>query len=75
LGSSRPAKSYAEIAKREGVTRRYVGHTIPLAFIAPEIVAAILAGDQPIELTAETVTKRIDFALGWPEQRAQLGFD
>jgi hypothetical protein len=31
--------------------------------------------DQPIELTAETVAKRVDFALGWPEQRAQLGFD
>ena len=68
-------RSYSEIAKREGVTNRYVGHLIPLAFLAPEIVAAIWAGHQPIELTAERLTKRTRVPLGWAEQRAVFRID
>src|SRR5262249_39834202 len=34
------ARTYQEIAEREGVTQRYVGHMLPLAFLSPEIVAA-----------------------------------
>jgi site-specific DNA recombinase len=64
------AQSHDEIAKREGVTRRYVGHLLPLAFLAPDIVAAIVGGAQPIGFTAETLTKRTDLPLGWAEQRS-----
>jgi site-specific DNA recombinase len=66
------ARSYDEIANREGVTKRYIGHLLPLAFLAPDIVAAILTGDQPIDLTAETLTKRTDLLLSWPAQKAAL---
>jgi hypothetical protein len=48
---------------------------MPLAFLAPDIVAAILAGTQPVDLTTEALTKRIDLPVGWAEQRALLGFD
>jgi hypothetical protein len=69
------ARSYGEIAKREGVTPRYVGHLIPLAFLAPDLVAAIVAGRAPIDLTAQTITKRTALPWAWAEQRIFLGFD
>jgi len=59
----------------EGVTHRHVGHLMPLAFLAPDIFAAIFAGTQPVDLTAQALTKRIDLPLGWVEQRILLGFD
>ncbi len=67
--------SLVEIAKSERVSNRYVGHLIPLAFLAPDIVARILSGAQPVDLTTEVLTKRIDLPVGWAEQRVMLGFD
>ncbi len=69
------ARSFGDIAKAEGLTRRYVRSLIALAFLAPDVVAAILAGTQPAELTAETLTKRTDLPIGWSEQKTLLGFD
>ena len=48
---------------------------MPLAFLAPDIVAAILSGTQPVDLTAERLTKRVDLPLGWAAQEARWGFD
>lgn len=69
------AASLGAIARAEGCSDRYIGHLMPLAFLAPEIVEAILAGTQPVELTAETLTKRTDLPLDWAEQKALLGFN
>lgn len=66
--------SLAAIARREGVTDRYIGQLLPLAFLAPEIIAAIIAGAQPVELTADTLIKRIELPADWSEQRHLLGF-
>ncbi len=74
LASGR-AGSLVEIAKAEGVNVRYVGRLIPLAFLAPDIVARILSGTQPVDLTTENLTKRIDLPLAWTQQRTLLGFD
>jgi len=73
--ASGQAESSAEIARAEGIGRRYVANLIPLAFLAPDIVASILSGTQPVELTTEVLTKRVDLPLDWADQRAQLGFD
>ena len=73
--ASGQSRSFAEIASAEGVTRRYVARLIPLAFLAPDIVERILSGSQPVDLTAEELTKRIDLPLDWAEQRGALGFD
>lgn len=54
---------------------RYVTKLLPPACLAPEIVASILQGTQPVDLTAETLAKRVDLPLGWSEQKALLGFD
>ncbi len=69
------ARSLVEIAKRESVTRRYVGRLLPLAFLAPDIIASVLAGTQPVHVTTETLTKRADLPLDWEEQRSLLGFN
>ncbi|HIF95015.1 MAG: hypothetical protein ABGX04_05890 [Myxococcales bacterium] len=74
LASGR-ARSFAEIARTEGVTRRYVARLIPLAFLAPDIVEKILSGAQPVDLTTDELTKRIDLPQDWAEQRGALGFD
>jgi len=41
-----------------------------LAFLAPDIVEAILTGTQPVDLTAESLIKNTDLPLDWREQRA-----
>jgi hypothetical protein len=51
LASGR-VRSRAQIARREGVTRRYVERLARLAFVAPAIVEAICRGQQPAELSA-----------------------
>jgi hypothetical protein len=68
------ASSFAAIAQAEGMSDRYVGRLLPLAFLAPDIVEAILAGNQPVDLTAETLLRRTDLPLAWADQRALLGF-
>jgi site-specific DNA recombinase len=56
--------SMAEIGKREGLPKNYVSWLIRLAFLAPEIVEAIVQGNHPPELTAQAlITRRIDLPL------------
>lgn len=64
----------AAIADMEGVSTRYVGQLLPLAFLAPDIVESILAGRQPVDLTAEKLIKQVELPLEWAEQRRVLGF-
>jgi hypothetical protein len=66
--------SIAELAKREGVDDRYVSTVLPLAFLSPDIVEAIVAGTQPHDLTATKLVRGIDLALAWADQKRQLGF-
>ena len=67
------AQSVAEIAERERVGSRYVRRLLRLAFLAPDIVEAIAAGDQPPELTAEALAERIDLPLLWTAQAKAVG--
>jgi len=63
-----------DIAIREKVSDSYIKKVMPLAFLAPDIVAAILAGRQPAHLTNEKLIRRMDILLDWQEQRRVLGF-
>ena len=48
---------------------------IRLAFLAPEIVEAIVQGNHPRGLTAQAlITRRIDLPLCWQAQKAALQF-
>ena len=60
------------IAKRTSLDERYVGQVLECAFLAPDIVQAILDGRQPTELTFAKLTRSLP--LNWSEQRTQLGF-
>jgi hypothetical protein len=53
-------RSLAEVARNEGIAKRYVERLSRLAFVAPAIVEAICLGQQPAELSAETLLNRID---------------
>ncbi len=69
------AGSLVEIAKAEGVTESYVGRLVPLGFLAPDIVESVLAGTQPVHVTTEMLTKRVDLPINWKEQESLLGFE
>ena len=56
------------MAKRDGITRRYIRRLVGLVFLSPELVDAILQGRQPIALTATRMTE-LDLPLDWTEQR------
>ena len=67
-------KNMAEIVSREGVDKSYVSRVINLAFLAPDITESIIAGQQPADLSAEKLIRRIDLPLDWAKQRQLLGF-
>jgi site-specific DNA recombinase len=64
-------RSLQELAKRDGITRRYIRRLVGLAFLSPQLVEAIQQGRQPVELTATRLTE-IDLPLDWTEQRRLL---
>jgi site-specific DNA recombinase len=55
------------LAKRDGVTGRYVRRLVGLAFLSPRLVEEILQGRQPVELTTTRLTG-LDLPLDWSEQ-------
>jgi site-specific DNA recombinase len=61
--------SASELAVREGVTRSYVTRVTRLAFLAPAVTEAILAGHQRACVTAASLTAEGAIA---PEWRAQI---
>jgi site-specific DNA recombinase len=65
------ARSLQELARRDGITRRYIRRLVDLAFLSPELVEAILRGRQPVELTATRLTE-LDLPLDWTEQHRLL---
>ena len=67
-------QSVSEIAARERVPRTYVSSLLRLAFLAPDIVEAVLEGHQPIELSLGRLLKQTRPPLEWAAQRAVLGF-
>ena len=68
------ASSVGDLVTRHRVDQGDVSRCLPLAFLAPDIVEAILQGRQPVELTALRL-KRIRLPLSWAEQRRLLGFE
>jgi hypothetical protein len=74
--STGKARSLAAIAAREGLSVRYVGRLIRLAFLAPDIIEQIVKGCQPPELTAESLLRdRTQLPLEWSAQLNALGID
>jgi site-specific DNA recombinase len=63
------------LAKEVGVRRDYLTVLVRLSYLAPEIVGAILAGQQPVDLMPTRLIARCkDLPQDWRAQRSYLGF-
>jgi hypothetical protein len=62
--------SFAEIAKKEGKVERHIRLLCPLAFVSPRIIAAIMDGSAPADLTVTRLAQRL--AYSWEEQEPRI---
>ena len=67
-----PSLTLREIAAEEGVVSSYVSRLVRLAFLAPDIVTAILHGTHPPQLTANRLMDDTRLPLDWRAQRELL---
>ena len=65
--------SLRDIARRYHRDVGEVSRTLPLAFLAPDIIEAILGGRQPIELTSRQLLRIRNLPSSWEDQRRRLG--
>jgi site-specific DNA recombinase len=63
-----------DIAREDKMNPSYASRLLRLTFLAPDITAAILAGQQPAELSATKLMTDTRLPLDWREQRTVLGF-
>lgn len=66
--------SILQAATELGLTPRYFAVLLRLAFLAPDIIAAILDGKQPVALTRQRLARIGNLPIDWAAQRAILGF-
>jgi hypothetical protein len=66
-----PDTSLADLAKQQGKCRKHLAKLIELSCLAPDIVTAILAGKQPLSLTASKL-RSVELPMAWDQQRALL---
>jgi DNA invertase Pin-like site-specific DNA recombinase len=64
----RAGQTYAEIAKKEGVSRDRVQKLIELAFLAPDVIRDVYEGNQPLGLTTQWLLRHA-FPTVWHDQR------
>ncbi|MCR9093122.1 MAG: recombinase family protein [bacterium] len=65
-------RSLEEVGEKEGISARFVGALMPLAFLCPDAVSSVSAGEQPVDLTTESLIRRTEISLSWSEQRRSL---
>lgn len=65
--------SVISLARGKGYSERYVWKVLRLAFLAPDIIEAILDGRQPSHLALRDLND-ISFTGDWSSQRCALGF-
>ena len=68
----RELASIGEASTRD--QRRELGRLARLSYLAPDIVSAILEGEQPEHLTPRQLIRSFGLPLAWDEQRRMLGF-
>lgn len=62
-----------DIAERYDVHPEDVSRLLPLAFLSPYIVEAILTGQQPTDLSVRHLARGIELPVGWSDQAKLLG--
>jgi site-specific DNA recombinase len=69
-----PGSSLEDVASQQSMGGPYAARLIRLNYLAPDIVAAILDGKQPVALAATKLMADTRLPLDWRAQRAALGF-
>jgi hypothetical protein len=67
LMSEKPLTA-VEFAKQEGVDDRFIGRTLPLAFLAPQVVMWLAAGNHSPDWTSERLIRWQPLPMSWSEQ-------
>ncbi len=62
-----------DVAKRFGIHPEDVSRMLPLAFLSPRIIEAILTGQQPADLSVRHLTRNIELPIAWADQDRLLG--
>jgi ParB-like chromosome segregation protein Spo0J len=68
------ATSIQGIADAENLSSNYVMRLLRLAFLAPDIVEAIVDGHQPLGLSVKKLTNSKTLPTEWAKQRQRFGF-
>ncbi len=71
LNEIKRGASMEDIASRNEISQRAIARLIDLAFLAPDIVDAIVTGRQPVNLTANVLIRDMHQRL-WHDQRAMI---
>ena len=66
-------KSICELARQLDVDNSYVARTLKLTTLAPDIVTAIINGEEPSGLSLSQLV--LSFPVDWGEQRKHFGFN
>jgi DNA invertase Pin-like site-specific DNA recombinase len=69
------APSLTAFAATQGISQSYATRLVRLAWLAPDIVEAILEGRQPKGVTATALMHDTRIPTDWQDQRRALGFD
>lgn len=64
-------KSVSDLAREIGLDPSFAARLLRLTLLAPDVVEAILAGEEPSGLSLTTLTKQLP--RDWTEQREGLG--
>jgi len=59
------------LARREGKAERHIRLLLPLAFLSPRIVSALLDGTAPANLTITALARALPWS--WAEQERHVG--
>lgn len=62
-----------DVAARFGVHPEDVSRMVRLAFLSPHIVASILSGQQPADLSVRYLARNIELPIAWADQSRLLG--
>ena len=71
---SSSAQSLTAFAAEQGMSQSYATRLVRLAWLAPDIIEAILGGCQPANLSASRLMRDTRIPTDWQEQRQALGF-
>jgi len=67
-------KTMTELGEAHGVDKADIGKNVRLAYLAPDIISAIMDGRQPPSLNANKLRRMSDIPSNWEKQRHHLGF-